>query len=241
MELIQIQEERQKRMQAADDSSDEENDTVEKPLNQRARSISGDDLGDSFSLDEEPRATKGWVDEILEKEDVEDSESSDDDDSSEDAEGDEDDGESEESDGDNDGEEKTMSLKDWEQSDDDDDLGIDLEEDEAEENGDSPVKDKKEKEMIGQKNVAADTTKRDGESLKKKLNQPSSIPFIIQAPKNFEELSSLLGNCSNADVIEIIKRIRATEAIKLAAENRKKMQVCKLLLILYFSAIQLGV
>ena len=127
---------------------------------------------------------------------------------------------------DNDGDEKTISLKDWEQSD-DDDLGTDLEEDEEEENGDSPFTDKKEKEKIAKKNVAVDTRKRDGESLsaKKKGNQPGSIPFIIHAPKNFEELSSRLENCSNADVIEIISRIRATDAIKLAAENRKKMQV----------------
>ena len=74
-------------MTAADDSSEEEEEDAEKPYSERPRAISGDDLGDSFVLDEEePRSKKGWIDDILEKRDAENSESEGGD-SSEDSEG----------------------------------------------------------------------------------------------------------------------------------------------------------
>jgi nucleolar protein 14 len=50
-----------------DYSSDEDNDDVEKQSTPGLRSISGDDLGDSFSLEEQPKTKKGWVDEVLER------------------------------------------------------------------------------------------------------------------------------------------------------------------------------
>ncbi|KAJ6720992.1 NOP14 [Salix viminalis] len=135
--LEELEEDRKKRMLVADDSSDEENDDAEKLSAQRPRSISGDDLGDSFSLDDEPRTTKGWVDEILARKEADDSDNEDDDSSEESAsENDDGDGDGEgegsdedDTDGDGDEHEKSLSLKDWEQSD-DDNLGIDLEENE---------------------------------------------------------------------------------------------------------------
>ncbi|TKY53739.1 Nucleolar protein 14 [Spatholobus suberectus] len=103
--LEQLEEERQKRMVAAEDSSDEDNEDSEEPSEQKPRSISGDDLGDSFSVSEQIMTKKGWVDEILERKDEEDSASEDDDDlgSSEDAD--------EGSDEDLDEHEKDLSLK----------------------------------------------------------------------------------------------------------------------------------
>ncbi|XP_012082545.1 nucleolar protein 14 isoform X2 [Jatropha curcas] len=255
--LERLEEERQKRMFSTNDSSDEENDDIEKPSTQRPRSVSGDDLGDSFSLQEEPKPTKGWVDEILERRDADESESEDDNSSENsgsaedegDNEGsDEDAGDNEGSDGDdsdkeNDESKNILSLKDWEQSD-DDKLGTDLqdEEDEYNENLDD---DTEEADVRGhkksKKNDDVETRERDTESLvAKKIKQRSTepdIPFLIEAPKSFQELCALLENCSNSNVITVINRIRASNAIKLAAENRKKMQVFYGLLLQYFAVL----
>ena len=228
-------------MLAPEDASDEDNDDSEKPSTQRLRPISGDALGDSFSLEEEPRTKKGWVDEILERrnENNSDSEAGD---SSGDSETAEDDGDEEGSDEDNEEGENNLSLKDWEQSD-DDDLGTDLEDDEEEEeeeeDDDDDDDDDDEKEMgsrdqkKAKKSDAVETTKRDRDPLDAKkmkvdgqtLSTRSDLPYLIEAPKSLEELCALLDNRSNTEIMLIINRIRASNAIKLAAENRKKMQV----------------
>ncbi|KAJ6718589.1 NOP14 [Salix purpurea] len=204
--LEELEEDRKKRMLVADDSSDEENDDAEKLSAQRPRSISGDDLGDSFSLDEEPRTTKGWVDEILARKEADDSDNEDDD-SSEESASENDDGEGEgegsdedDTDGDGDEHEKSLSLKDWEQSD-DDNLGIDLEENEEHD------------------------------------SRGDTFPHIIEAPKSFEEFCAILENCSNENVILVVDRIRKSNAIQLAAENRKKMQVFYGVLLQYFAVL----
>lgn len=220
-------------MSATDYSSDEDGENVEKDYAQRPRAISGDDLGDSFALDDEPGNKKGWVDEILERKDANDSEDEDEDDS-EDLESAEDTDEDEESEEEEDDEnecEKTLSLKDWEQSD-DDDVGTDLEEDKEtnehdEAIGDEDV-DKKSRNKTNKTELKKGVEYVDAKKPKasgKHTSTKSDIPFIIEAPKNLEELSSLLENRSNDDIIVIINRIRASNAIKLAAENRKKMQV----------------
>ncbi|KAK3222810.1 hypothetical protein Dsin_009835 [Dipteronia sinensis] len=243
--LERLEEERQKRMQAPDDSSDEENEDNEKLSTHRPKSISGDDLGDSFSHDEEPKAKKGWVDEVLERKDASESEDEDSSEDSDDAEVDEG------SDEDDDAEEKTVTLQDWEQSD-DDDLGTDLEEGEEEEKeldeeNDDSTDDEEEMDPRGSKklkdNVTVENRKKDRKSLdaknKKKnhaqLSIQRDIPFLIEAPKSLEEFCALLENCSIADTIEIINRIRVSNAIKLAAENRKKMQVFYGVLLQYFA------
>ena len=210
-------------MLVADDSSDEENDDVEKLSAQRPRSISGDDLGDSFSLDEEPRTTKGWVDEILARKQADDSDNEDDDSSEESA---------SENDYDDDEHGKSLSLKDWEQSD-DDNLGIDLEENEEHDSrGDvgeiEPISHKKPKKTDAFKPRKGDKKSLDGKKIKANHEQHSTqpdIPHIIEAPKSFEEFCAILENCSNENVILVVDRIRKSNAIQLAAENRKKMQV----------------
>lgn len=227
-------------MIAAEDSSDEDNEDLEKPSKQKPRSLSGDDLGDSFSVNEETVTKKGWIDEILERKDEDDSasedgdgEDSDDLESSEDAD--------EGSDEDRDEPEKHLSLKDWEQSDDDyigtesedgDDNDEDDEERAAEELDEQKRLDSG-SHQGAKKNDSVEGIKRDKDSLdaKKiggggKQSKELDIPYIIQAPKTFEELCSLLDNRSNSDIILVINRIRKSNPISLAAENRKKMQVC---------------
>ncbi|KAK2636010.1 hypothetical protein Ddye_030802 [Dipteronia dyeriana] len=233
--LERLEEERQKRMQAPDDSSDEENEDNEKLSTHRPKSISGDDLGDSFSLDEEPKAKKGWVDEVLERKDASESEDEDSYENSDDAEVDEG------SDEDDDTEEKTVTLQDWEQSD-NDDLGTDLEEGEEEEKGDEeeidPRGSKKLKDNVTVENRKKDKKSLDAKNIKEnhaQLSIKQDIPFLIEAPKSLEEFCALLENCSIADIVEIINRIRVSNAIKLSAENRKKMQVFYGVLLQYFA------
>ncbi|XP_039055038.1 nucleolar protein 14-like isoform X2 [Hibiscus syriacus] len=235
--LEQLEEKRQKRMLATDYSSDEDGENAGKDSVQRPRAISGDDLGDSFALYEEHGSKKGWVDEILEREDADDSEDEDED-SSEDSEGAEDTDEDKGSDEDEENErEKILSLKDWERSD-DDDVDTDLDEDDDEAIGDEYV------EKRGRKSNKIEHRKKDesvdAKRIKSSVKHTSTkldIPFIIEAPKSLDELSSLLSSCSNDDVIVIINRIRASNAIKLAAENRKKMQVFYGVLLQYFALL----
>lgn len=225
-------------MLATDDYSDDQNEDDEIPSTQRPRAISGDDLGDSFSLDEEPRIKKGWVDEILEKKDASDSESEEGG-SSEDSESPED-GSDEGSDEDDNEGEKNLLMKDWEQSDDDNpgtDLDEEEEEKEEEEDDDSEGHenddDVNEKEMEPRelkklkKIDAADASKKQGKVSQdgKRPSTQSDLPYLIEAPKSLEELSAFVDNLSNSDIVVIINRIRKSNAIKLAAENRKKMQV----------------
>ncbi|KAL6974453.1 hypothetical protein U1Q18_028636 [Sarracenia purpurea var. burkii] len=230
--LERLEEERQKRMLATDDSSDEDGNASEDADNaQRLRSISGDDLCDSFSHDEEKKTKRGWTEEILERENANDG-GSEDGISSDDSGSSEDDGD-EEGTGENNNEyEKTRSLKDWEQSD-DDELGTDLE---KEEEGD-----RKEEEEVGDEEMEpkcynTGTQIKDGqidsldanktkENAKFSSTQLGELPFVILAPKSLEELCSLLDNRSDSQIIEAIRRIRACNAISIAAENRKKMQV----------------
>lgn len=225
-------------MTAAEDSSDEDDEDSENPPKDRPKFLSGDDLGDSFSVSEETMTKKGWIDEILEREDYasEDDEASDDSEGSEDAYGSHD--ELDEHD-------KDLSLKDWEQSD-DDNINLDLKEEESDddeekekvvEEHDRVNAEKKELDAAvdinAKRNNSVGSLNRERDSsdarkidvVGKQSSAKSDIPYIIEAPKNFEELCVLLDNCSNCDVIMVINRIRASNAIKLAAENLNKMRV----------------
>ncbi|KAL4639817.1 hypothetical protein ACB092_03G245500 [Castanea dentata] len=244
--LEHLEEERQKRMLAPEDASDEDNDDSDKPSTKGLRSISGDALVDSFSLEEEPRTKKGWVDEVLARRNKNNSDSEADD-SSGDSETAEDDSDEEGSDEDDDEGENKLSLKDWEQSD-DDHIGTDLEDDEEE---GEEEEDANEKEMgsrdqkKAKKSDSVEITNKDGDSLHAKKTKADGktvstrpdLPYLIEAPKSLEELCALLDNRSNTEVILIISRIRASNAIKLAAENRKKMQVFYGVLLQYFAIL----
>ena len=222
-------------MLATDGSSDEEDEDAENPSSQRPRVISGDDLGDSFLLDEEPKTKRGWVDEIFEKRDADNIESEEGD-SSEDSESSKNDSDEEGSDEDNDAHEENQSIKDWEQSDDDNlENGLEGEEEESDEDDDDDADEKAVEPRDSNKSQKILAAKSEShkdflDSRKKNADgkQPSTrldIPYLIEAPKSYEEFCALLDNRSNSDIILIINRIRASNAIKLAAENRKKMQV----------------
>jgi nucleolar protein 14 len=203
------------------DSSDEGDDNKDDDHMKwdNSKPISGDDLGDSFSLDESTRKENGWVDEIYEREGREigddaagsDDGESDDEHASNDEADDEDAGDEEGSSDYNFG---NMPARDWEQSDDDE---VDLREDEMED------LEQKEQEIKGK------VVKKGAQTLKGESNEKApvngSVPFVIDAPNNLKDLSSLLDGRSETEIIEIISRIRTCNSTRLAAENRRKMQV----------------
>ncbi|KAK9076477.1 hypothetical protein SSX86_004811 [Deinandra increscens subsp. villosa] len=243
--LEELEEERQKRMHAADDTSedDDDDDDAEDHENSNSKkltSISGDDLGDSFGNDE-PKTKLAWIQQMLRKENEIDVDSEDDGDEEDDE--DEDD---EDDDGEGDGLESEIpkSLKDWEQSDDDD------EDDDEDDDDEDDIKVKTgedddvnlEAKPKGHKNAANVNEHVDSLDAKKKGSkvQPTGalhedLPYTIEAPKTMDELSAFLDNRSDDEIIEAIRRIRAFNAIKIAAENRKKIQVFYGLLLQYFS------
>ncbi|CAH2066294.1 unnamed protein product [Thlaspi arvense] len=229
--LEELEEKRKKRMQEAEDLSDEDEEIDGEESSKRQRAISGDDLGDSFSVDEE-QPKKGWINEVLERED----DSSDEDSDSEGGEDDE-----EESDGGEEKLRKSQPLKDWEQS--DDELEAELEDDtddddDAEEDVEPRVHKKSKKDSTApRKGEGLSETVKQKSNMQKSSSTEHDIPFVINAPKNYEELIALVEDRSNADVILIVDRIRTTDSIKLAAENRKKMQVFYGILLQYFAVL----
>nr|AMN87025.1 hypothetical protein [Paspalum vaginatum] len=120
-----------------------------------------------------------------------------------------------------------MSARDWEQSDDDE---VDL--------GDDEMEDFKEKgQEINGKAVSKDAHSLKRESSVKQQVKDVSVPFVIDAPNNLKDLSSLLDGHSETEIIEIISRIRTCNSIRLAAENRRKMQVFYGVLLQYFAVL----
>ncbi|GFP87290.1 nucleolar protein 14 [Phtheirospermum japonicum] len=63
------------------------------------------------------------------------------------------------------------------------------------------------------------------------------LPYTIEAPKNFEEFSALVENRSDDQILEAIRRIRTFNAISIAAENRKKIQVFYGVLLQFFAVL----
>lgn len=198
-------------MQASDDDSDDEEDDDgadgKKTVQKKLRSTSGDDLGDSFVLDNDAANKKGWVDDILDNRSDgsdDDEEEGDDEDEDEDEEGD--DGEDEDAD-----EEvefgKNMLARDWEQSDEDE-----------------PITDPEEMEDINEKEKKS-VCKTGKATPRNEKGVVEGLPFVIEAPSNLKELSTLLDNRSETEVVEAINRIRACNSIRLGPENRRKMQV----------------
>ncbi|KAL5079771.1 hypothetical protein RYX36_008192, partial [Vicia faba] len=246
--LEELEEQRQKRMTAAEDSSEEDNEDSEEPSKQKLRSVSGDDLGDSFSVDDKTITKKGLIDLILKRKDEEDSSSEDDD------EEDSDDSESSEDPGEGTGDDlddhkKDITSKDWEQSDDDDiSAGSEDDDDEDEERAAEELDEikglnsrihKKAKRNDSVESVKGDDDSSDAKKIVVggKMSKEVEIPYIIEAPKTFEELCSLVDKRSNSDIILIINRIRKSNAITLAAENRKKVQVFYGVLLQYFAVL----
>ncbi|CAA2945074.1 nucleolar 14 [Olea europaea subsp. europaea] len=242
-----LEEERQKRI-TGDDSSDEDID--EEASTKQQRSISGDDLGDSFSHDALPRTKLGLISEILRSENENDLESDDDDDAaSEDSEDDKDNDDDEGSDDDDD-DDKIQSLKDWEQND-DDNIDSYSEDGGEDEDGDIDSEDEKDddigicvettndKKPSGSKGKQKDSlgAGKVKENIKKNILEQGELPYTIEAPQSFEEFSALLDNRSGDQIVEAIRRIRTFNAISVAVENRKKMQVFYGVLLQYFAVL----
>ncbi|KAH9602642.1 hypothetical protein KSS87_005127 [Heliosperma pusillum] len=233
--LEELEQERQNRMLANDDASDEEQDDSEgvgKPSANKSSHISGDDLGDSFTIDEKPQNKKGWIDEILEKdgaEDNEDESDSDDSGDNEDTEGETEEGEEIDEDGE--------TLKDWEQSDDDVDSEDEDESDEEVVGEDDKIHHKvATSKKIAKKCIQSDSVKTVVVTKQSSCSK-KELPFTIDAPANMEELDRLFSNLSNEEIIEAIRRIGVCNRISLAAENRKKIQVFYGLLLQYFATL----
>ncbi|XP_051148566.1 uncharacterized protein LOC127263530 [Andrographis paniculata] len=248
--LEHMEEERLKRMHAADDSSDEDGNTSEDDEKQITH-ISGDDLGDSFSHVDKSTSKVGWIEEILRRENTnnlegEDTESSgesevdgedeggDDDDDKEDEEHDEFDEENVE-------DKVPHSLRDWEQSDDDySEINLKEEEDAGEASDDTD----KHVGVPDLKNMQQSKKKqKDGADckvktkVKKDLDRKGELPYTIEAPKDFKGLTDRFDNLSDDQIVEAIRRIRTFNAVSIAAENRRKMQVFYGLLLQYFAVL----
>lgn len=230
-------------MHAADDSSDEDVDGSrnEDASRRKLTSISGDDLGDSFTADDETNTKLGWINDMLEKhaDEVESEEGT----SFEGSESGGDEEEKESGDDDDvDSDEdckKTSSLKDWEQSDDDKfdtDLEVEggrtgdeensVDDDDEDDEEDHVLEGRKKSKAVEQKQKILSGSDNIKAVSKQPSNQVQDLPYTIEAPKSLEELSLLLKDRSESQIVEAIKRIRTFNAISVAAENRKKMQVC---------------
>lgn len=223
-------------MVAGDDSSNEDANTSEDDdgeASERIKHISGDDLGDSFS-DAIPRAKAVWIDDILTREgEREDAPTSGEEETDDEDEQDDDDEEDEEDEEEEDEEEsgeneKGQSLKDWEQSDDDHiDSKEEEEDDDSDDGTDKLVVMENQKKVLegkGRQNDDA-SAHRTKINVKEDVHKKGDLPYTIEAPKDFEEFSALLQNRSDDQIVEAIRRIRTYNAIAVAAENRKKMQV----------------
>eukprot|EP00271_Cylindrocystis_brebissonii_P001708 TRINITY_DN1198_c4_g1_i1.p1 TRINITY_DN1198_c4_g1~~TRINITY_DN1198_c4_g1_i1.p1 ORF type:complete len:1029 (+),score=344.93 TRINITY_DN1198_c4_g1_i1:40-3126(+) len=63
------------------------------------------------------------------------------------------------------------------------------------------------------------------------------LAYVIDAPQSLGEFRCIVDGRDTAELQEAIRRIRACNAISLAAENRKKMQVFYSVLLQYFAAL----
>lgn len=246
--LESLEEERRKRMLATGDSSDEDSSDGEhdhKSGSRKLKPVSGDDLGDSFSVDEVTENRKGWVDEIYNKED----EDNQDEDStpSEGSESNEDDQETSDGEKDSDGngtsgkEHGNMSfMKDWEQSDEDDD-DLDTDEERGKDADEEIIKKSINEDDEDDDEEITNSQKTDnlgGIKTTSEIQAPlkqEELPYVIEAPNNLSELCSLLDGRSDTEVIEAINRIRASNSIRLAVENKRKMQIFYAVLLQYFA------
>ncbi|URE12373.1 Nop14-like family [Musa troglodytarum] len=236
--LEELEKQRQERMLATDDLTDEgsDDDTVEiqNSASIKIRPTSGDDLGDSFLIADDVAGKKGWIDGIYEQNDADNQDESGS--SSQDSEGDEDnEGNGDGNDGSGDEHVNISTMKDWEQSDDDDDgLNMDSEETDNLDEKEVAIGDKLSLDLHEVKTSSSHETNAAGNLAPAKEKE---LPYVIEAPKNLPELCSLLDSRSDDEVVEIINRIRAYNSIRLAAENRKKMQIFYGVLLQYFAVL----
>ena len=233
-----MQKKRKQRMLGVESDEDEgasDEEETERQKKKKRRDFSGDDLGENFVMEDEYQE-KGWVDEVLARKGDEDK-GEDEDESSGDEEdegsGDEDGSgdEGEDSDDDSDEESGESGDEDWENSE-DEVAGIDG----------IPKLSAKDQVLLD-KLLAAKKGPKPQEHMKeliekeqkktpKALKQPADVqeldtlPYVIDAPQTLLEFRKLVDGRPIQDLETAVQRIRKCNAISLAAENRRKMQVC---------------
>ncbi|KAJ0736884.1 putative nucleolar protein [Helianthus annuus] len=150
---------------------------------------------------------------------------------------DSDDGDEDEDEDDDDDEDDEDEDDDWEQSDDDNDDNDDDDDEDTDTEGVNLEEKPRDHKTAASTNERVDTldAKKKESKAQPSGTQQGDLPYTIEAPKTMDELSAVFDNRSDDEIIEAIRRIRAFNAIKIAAENRKKIQVFYGLLLQYFS------
>jgi hypothetical protein len=67
--------------------------------------------------------------------------------------------------------------------------------------------------------------KRESEAILKEGQELDGLPFVLEAPQTLPEFQKLVDHRSVEDLATAIQRIRKCNAISLAAENQRNMQV----------------
>ncbi|MCO5548652.1 hypothetical protein L7F22_002111 [Adiantum nelumboides] len=226
-QLEELEEKRRKRMldEDSEDSGLEKTDCGQdsRTTKRRRLELSGDDLGENFTIDDDgPK--KGWVDEVLARSEEgpeEDSGSEEEDEALMNEDGtdgdsaDSDAGSEEESEG------REFGKKDaWEET--DDDMSC------------AHGKTLSTSSLINDKALTA--TK----NFKPARSSMGELPFVMEAPKSLQEFKCLVDGRPISDLLAIIQRIRTCNSIRLAAENRRKMQVLYGVVLQYFASVAGG-
>ncbi|KAJ7541990.1 hypothetical protein O6H91_10G084500 [Diphasiastrum complanatum] len=220
--LEELENARKQRMLEDADSDLEETQLNSKNQGENRRlhgiGVSGDDLSENFCMDGGPK--KGWVDEVLSRTMEGMKTETDDEDNSDDAEEDS----------------LDSSNTDAEEEEDiEENSGADV--NSGRERNSSPKIecDLKQKERELSFNVKKRQT--DLVSVMGNQRQLEGLPYVIEAPQSLEEFTKLVGNRSLEELVTVIRRIRACNAISLAVENRKKMQIFYNVLLSYFATV----
>lgn len=258
--LVELEKKRKRRM-TGEDASDEEGEEGEEEGGGRRKRVkrrepSGDDLEDNVVVEEE-YGEKGWVYDVLGRRDEEGEEEGEEEDEDEDEdedesgeeeeegeeggegeEGDEDEEESEEEEGGG----RDLEEADWEQSDEELEGGKGEEkkiETRQESKNSVPEEGVGEREKgdrkIGKKVSWKEEAQVDGKEREEREKAAKELPYVLEAPQTLMELRNIVDNREIAELSEAIRRIRTFNAVGLAAENRRKMQVFYGVLVQYFA------
>jgi nucleolar protein 14 len=79
--------------------------------------------------------------------------------------------------------------------------------------------------------------KRESEAIFKEGQELDGLPFVLEAPQTLPEFHKLVDHRSVEDLATAIQRIRKCNAISLAAENQRNMQVFYNVLLQYFARV----
>ncbi|CAM6038551.1 unnamed protein product [Sphagnum compactum] len=238
--LEELEKNRKQRMHGDSDNDEEtsEEDYDKGKIlcqNKKRSDISGDHLEENFVMEDEYQE-KGWVDEVLARRGEEDNEEVSDNESEDCEDGGEILGDSNYEDSQDD---NANTDDGWEQSEDDVvELNGMMSEDISEKTGRGTAKDptKLSMESEGLKKDRK-VLKRESEATFKEGQQLDDLPFVIEAPQTLLEFQKLVDHRSVEDLATAIQRIQKCNAISLAADNRRKMQVFYNVLLQYFASV----